>query len=91
MAKTNYVKRSDVAFSSQLIAFKNNIGGYATTLGLSTGQVTAQAADANYFAYVLQCQEIMLNGAQQWGSWKELARAGGTPPLAGAPSVIVPR
>ncbi len=82
MAKLNYVAANDVAFSAQLNVFKNNIGGYGTTVGVTAPQITAQAADANYFAYILQCQEAMQNGAQQWTSWKDLTRGGGAPPVS---------
>lgn len=85
MAKTDYVSSSDDAFGHQLITFKNAIGAYATALGVSAAQVTAQAADADYFNYVLQCQEIMQNGARQWTAWKSLQRSGGAAPPTGAP------
>ncbi len=54
-------------------------------LGLSPAQVTAQAADADYFQYVLACQAMMRNSGIQWTGWKDLMRDGGTPPPAGAP------
>lgn len=85
MPKSDYVSQNDVAFSRQMQTFKTNIPGYATLLGVSPGQVTAQAADADYFDYVLACQQTMLNGAQQWSAWKKLVRGGGTPPATGAP------
>ena len=85
MPKANYIAGNDDAFAAQLNLFKNNIGGYAAVLGLTAAQITSQAADADYFSYVLQCQEAMQNGAQQWTSWKDLLRDGGTPPASGAP------
>jgi hypothetical protein len=85
MPKGNYIQGNDNAFSAQLITFKNNIGGYAATLGLTPAQVTEQAADSGYLEYVLQCLGIMQNSAQQWTSWKDIARGGGTPPPTGAP------
>jgi hypothetical protein len=56
-------------------------------LASPAAQVTAQAADADYFNYVLACRDIMQNGALQWTGWKTLMRAGGTPPPSGAPVV----
>ncbi len=85
MPKSDYLKRKDAQFAAQLNTFKNNIGAYATLLGVSPAQVSAQAADADYFNYVLACQEIMANGSQQWTAWKDLVRLGGTPPASGMP------
>jgi hypothetical protein len=85
MPKANYIAGNDDAFAAQLNLFKNNIGGYSAVLGLTPAQIAAQAADANCFTYTLQCQEAMQNGAQQWTSWKDLLRDGGTPPMSGAP------
>ncbi|HEY5894952.1 MAG TPA: hypothetical protein VIT91_17165, partial [Chthoniobacterales bacterium] len=66
MAKSDYVPNNDDQFAAQLQNFKTNLGGYAATLGVSAAQLTAQAADADSFTYVLASQEIMQNGAQQW-------------------------
>ena len=72
-------------FSQQLLTFKNNIGPYAATLGLSAAQVAAHGADADRFAYELECQDICGNCAEQWTAWKDITRNGGTPPATGAP------
>ena len=85
MAKTDYIQPNAEAFAAQLRTFKTGIGAYAATLGLSEAQTTAQAADCNYFNYVLACLGTMSNAAQQWTAWKDLVRGGGTPPAAGAP------
>ena len=85
MPKSDYVSQNDAAFSAQQQTFKINIPGYSTTLGLSPAQVAAQAADADYFAYVIACLQTMQNGAQQWTAWKKLVRGGGTPPPSGVP------
>jgi hypothetical protein len=87
MAKSNYLSAGDDAFAHQLQTFKNAIPGYAAQLGLTPAQVAAQAADADYFSYVLACQEIMANAAKQWTSWKDITRAGGNLPPTGAPVV----
>jgi hypothetical protein len=65
--------------------FKSAIGAYAATLGVSPASVTTQAADADYFNYVLASQKIMQNGARQWTGWKDLLRRGGDLPPSGAP------
>jgi len=89
MAKSDYINPNDDAFVAQLETFKNAIGGYATLLGLSPAQITAQAADADYFGYVVSVQNLMRNAALQWTSWRDLQRNGGTPPPSGAPTAPV--
>lgn len=66
MAKSDYLSPNDESFAAQLQTFKNTVGAYSVMLGLSPAQVTAQAADADYFQYVLACQSIMRNGGVQW-------------------------
>ncbi|PYI91163.1 MAG: hypothetical protein DME97_14525 [Verrucomicrobia bacterium] len=85
MPKSSYIQFNDDAFAAQLQAFKTAVPGYATTLGLTPAQVTAQAADADYFSYVLACQQLIRNSASQWTGWKDLTRAGGDLPPSGAP------
>jgi len=80
MAKSDYVKNRSAEFSNQLTAFKLNIANYSTTLALTPAQVTAQAADADYFAFAVACQEISAQSAQQWTAWRDLIREGSTPP-----------
>ncbi len=79
--KSDYIQQNDDAFNAQLQTFKNGIGNYAAVLGVTA----AQAADALYFDYTLKCYKIMSNAALQWTGWKNLTRAGGTPPVSGAP------
>ena len=47
MPKIDYIKKSDDEFAAQLNTYKNNLGSYSTTLGVSAAQVTAQAGDAD--------------------------------------------
>ncbi len=86
MAKSDYINPSDDGFAAQLQNFKSAIGGYATLLGVTPAQVTAQAADADYFSYAVSGQNLMRNAALQWTSWRDLLRSGGTPPPSGAPT-----
>jgi len=91
MAKGNFVQGNDNAFSAQLITFQTNIGGYAAILGVTPAQVAGQKADSDYQDYVLKCLGIMQNAAQQWTTWKNLTRGGGTPVVGGAPvSPVLP-
>jgi hypothetical protein len=88
MPKANYVQNSDIAFNAQLQTFNTNLGAYAGVLGLSSAQTGDSAADSTYLNYILQCQQAMQNGAQQWTVWKDLARDGGTMPATGAPAAL---
>lgn len=85
MPKSDYIKSNDAEFSAQLTAFKLAIGDYAAALGLSAGQVTAQANDADYFAYTLACQGLMTQGGKQYTAWRDILRDGGAPPASGVP------
>jgi hypothetical protein len=66
MAKTSSINPSDDGFAHQITTFKNAVGAYAAGLGVTPAQVTAQAADADYFNYTLQCQGIIQNASKQW-------------------------
>lgn len=87
MAKSSYLSTTDDGFAHQLQTFENAIGAYAAGLGVTPAEVAAQAADADYFGYVLQCQEIMQNASKQWTAWKDLERRGGSVPPTGAPVI----
>jgi hypothetical protein len=87
MPKSDYLNQNDAAFGGQLTTFKTTIGSYSVLLEVSAAQVTAQAADADYFNYVLACRDVMQHAALQWTGWKNLMRSGGAPPPSGAPVV----
>ena len=46
MSKQDYLASGALAFSAQLLTFKNAIGGYAADLGLTIARTTDEAADA---------------------------------------------
>lgn len=85
MARQPNIERKDTEFSAQMLHFKNTVGAYAATVGLSAQDVTNQAQDADYFAHVLACQEIADTHAQQRTAWKNLVRKGGEGNIAGEP------
>ena len=85
MAKTDPIEKKDADFADQLLTFKNNIGDYKVLLGLTTVQVDAQAADADYFNQVFCCQDLADNHAKQRTAWKNITRFGGDVPATGAP------
>ena len=93
MPKSDYVSQNDAAFAAQLQTLKNGLAGHATVLGIAPAQLTALAADAAYFAYVLACQQAAQNDAQAWTAWKLLIRGGGaattdTPGAAAFPTSV---
>src|ERR1041385_3199557 len=85
MPKADFIKSNEDAFAAQLLTYKLNIPAYATVLGVTSTQMADQGADCDYYGYVVACQKIMQNCAQQWTAWRDLIRAGGTPPAAGMP------
>lgn len=86
MLKSDYIATNDERFAYQLLHFKTTIPAYAASLNVSPEQVASQAADTAYFSYVLASQVTFQAAAQQWTSWKNLARAGGTSLPAAVPS-----
>ena len=76
MAKNDLIPKGDVAFAQQLRLFKLNIGKYAAKLGLSAAQVAAQEADADYYGYVVQCQQEMLSHSKAWTALRKSIRKG---------------
>jgi hypothetical protein len=85
MSKRDYIETNEVKFAAQLVKFKTGIPGFAATFNLSAGQVSGQAADCDYYNYLVSGQGIMSGAAQQWVGWRDLIRNGGTPPPTGAP------
>ena len=75
MAKSSSISARDDGFAHQIVTFKNAIGAYAAGLGVTPAQASAQAADADYFEYTLECQEIMQNASKQWTAWKDLVQS----------------
>jgi hypothetical protein len=85
MRKTDYVDKTDRGFGRQMSGFRDTIGQYATVLGLTEAELAAQAADANYFNYVLACHEATHRHAQEWTAWKKLILDG-----QAAPDTVLP-
>ncbi|MEO5713216.1 MAG: hypothetical protein ABIT37_06980 [Luteolibacter sp.] len=85
MAKSDYIAQGNAPFSTQQATFANGIGSYSTVLGLTPADITGQAADAKYFAYVVEWQTVLQNSASQAVSWTTLVRDGGNLPPTGAP------
>jgi hypothetical protein len=95
MAKHDLIAKGDLAFAQQMQLFKLNIGKYAVQLGLTPEQVAAQAADADYYQFVVQSQQMMLNHSQSWTALRKTLRKGDstiTDPAAkpGPDTLIIP-
>jgi len=82
MAKADFISQNDDSFSLQLSTFKDAIPAYAASLGVLPAQVSDEAADSDYFSYVLASQKLVRNSSQ-WTGWKDIIRAGGSPPAGG--------
>ena len=76
MAKADLIHKGDLVFGAQMRTFKNNIGPVAASLGMTPEQVAAQAADADYYNYVLACHAQMLAHAKGWTALKKNTRIG---------------
>ncbi len=72
-----------------MLSFKDCITPYATDLGLTPAQVTAQAADADSYANTLATQSVLHHADSQWTTWKRLLRHGGSPSATVVPSAPV--
>jgi hypothetical protein len=83
--KSDYVKTNKAAFGLQLNTFRDNIGPYATLLGLTAPEIASQAADADNYNYVIASLMTIDQCSQQWSMWERLIRQGGTAPSSGAP------
>lgn len=83
MPKAPRIKSGDEALSGQMDIFASNIGAYATTFGLTAGNVSDIQKDAARFKWELQRQKKYLAYAQGLTKWKDQMRKGGTgePPV----------
>ena len=69
--KGDFVNRNSIAFLAQLKLVKSGLPGYATLLGVDPDDVTAQAADCDYFEYCLRSQNILHHASREATNWKE--------------------
>jgi hypothetical protein len=90
------IKRGDEALSGQMDIFASNIGGHATTFGISSTDVGNIQKDAARFKWELQRQKKYLAYAQALTKWKDIMRKGGTaeepnpPTLDEEPDAVLP-
>jgi hypothetical protein len=89
MPKKDFISHQDALFDQQMQTFKSNITGYVATLGLTTTQVSDQAADADYFHQLLANHDLMRNDARQWTNYKNFLRTGTGIIVPGEPAAPV--
>ncbi len=82
MAKSDLMSKREMLFAEQMLAFKNHIGTHAAGLGLSPAQVAAQAADADYYYYVVIGHNMVQHHARAWTILKKSLRGGKKPVVA---------
>ena len=79
MAKSDYVERVDGAFATQMLVFKNNIGPHATVLDVTPAEVAEQAADADYYQYMVVCLAMLVPYAKGMTKYRDNLRFGEQP------------
>jgi hypothetical protein len=83
MAKSDLMNKREILFAEQMLTFKENIGTHAASLGLTPAQVAAQAADADYYYYVVMGHNMVQNHARAWTVLKKSLRGGKKPAVTG--------
>lgn len=74
----DYIPSDDEGKAALFERFRDTIGSYADTLGLTPADVTSQQEDANWFRYTLNYTVSMRNAASQWVSYKNFLLSGST-------------
>lgn len=97
MAKKDLIAKGDDAFAKQMQQFKLHIGQSAALLGLTPEQVAAQAADADFYQYIIHSQQAMLIHSKTWTTVRKTLRKGdktladpATAPVVEVPSYSPP-
>ncbi len=85
MAKSYYLPSDDAGRLAWLNNFAATLPSYAAALGLTPADVAAVANDDAFFAYCLNAQQQVAAYSQQWTTYKNSARDGGSASLGVAP------
>ncbi|MCF8257814.1 MAG: hypothetical protein K9J06_09680 [Flavobacteriales bacterium] len=85
---SDYLKKSDLEFVSQLNNFATKLPGYATALGLTVPETDAVQADSDLLGAVVMAVGSSRTYAQGWTSFKDLARHGGEVVLPDYPVAV---
>src|SRR4051794_35555416 len=85
MLEVGSLDQRDSRLLAELNVFKKSIPQYAAQLGISPEQVAAQAADADYFCYLIALPDALVTNHRRWSSWKLTMRDGSKEKTAPAP------
>ena len=92
MPKSDYIPTDDNGKASLFILFRDNIGGFLATLGLTAADadIVQQAADAARFRAIVDFCGNMQNAAQGWTAEKNYERDGGDNAPSGQVVPVLP-
>lgn len=92
MPKSDFLATDDNGKASQFVLFRDNIGGFLTTLGIATTDpdIVQQAADATRFRAMVDFCGNMQNAAQGWTAEKNYERDGGATAPTGQIVPVLP-
>jgi hypothetical protein len=85
---SDYLKKSDLEFVSQLNNFATKLPAYAVALGLTTEETEAVQADSDLMGAAVMAVGNSRTYAQGWTSFKDLARHGGEEALPDYPVAV---
>jgi hypothetical protein len=91
---SDYIKRNDLEFATQLTDFGNKIGNYPE-LNVTAAEQAQAKADALYFTFITGGNNLSNAYMQSWTSYKDLSRHGdgvltAMGPLPATPAIVVP-
>lgn len=86
MPKSFWLPKDDAGKADWLTHFAAELPKHNATIGVTTGEVTATAKDADYFAYIFAAQQAYAAAAEQWTAYKNKARDGTAPAMGDLPS-----
>lgn len=86
---SDFVKRDDLGFVSQLNNFKTKLPNYQAALGLDPAVITAVENDASFFGFSVTAIDTAKSYSQGWTSLKDNARDGeGSNPINSFPAPV---
>ncbi len=82
---SDFVKRTDAGFATQMENFASKLPNYAALLGIDPSEVSAAQQDAQYMSGVVGIIEQAKTYSQSWVAYKDLVRYGGPGSLGAFP------
>lgn len=86
MAQKYYLPKNDEAKAALFEHFRDSIAPYSAAFSLTPGTLTAQAADAAYFRWLVTQSAAARGYSQALTAWKDAHRDGSTPATTTAPA-----